>query len=202
MPVGPCWFIRRHAAATDAVAAAREGQAALAVGEVRVRIGIHTGEPVVTGEGYIGVDVHRAARICASAHGGQIVLSETTARLVEADLRDLGEQRLKDLDAPQRLYQLGHEAFPPLRTLNVSNLPVPATGFIGRERECEQVSELLREHRLVTLIGPGGSGKTRLALQVADAAINEFTDGVCWVPLAPVREPDLVEPTIARVLGV
>ena len=195
-------FFYAFSTATDAVAAARKGQAALAAGEVRVRIGIHTGEPVVTGEGCIGVDVHRAARICASAHGGQIVLSETTARLVEADLRDLGEQRLKDLDAPQRLYQLGHGAFPPLRTLNVSNLPVPATGFIGRERECEQVSELVREHRLVTLTGPGGSGKTRLALQVADAAVNAFTDGVWWVPLAPVREPDLVEPAIARALGV
>jgi predicted ATPase len=144
--------------------------------------------------------VHRAARICASAHGGQTVISDTTARLVEADLRDLGEQRLKDFDAPQRLYQLGQDAFPPLRTLNISNLPVAATGFIGRERE--EVSQLLQEHRLVTLIGPGGSGKTRLALQVAGAVINEFRDGVCWVPLAPVREPDLVEPAIARALDV
>jgi predicted ATPase/class 3 adenylate cyclase len=188
--------------ATHAAAAAQEGQTALSAGQVRVRMGVHTGEPLVTDEGYIGVDVHRAARICAAAHGGQIVLSDTTARLVEADLQDLGEQWLKDLDAPQRLYQVGHGAFPPLRTVRSSNLPVPATGFIGREREGQEVSQLLREHRLVTLVGPGGSGKTRLALHVADAATNGFKDGVYWVSLAPVREPDLVEPAIARALDV
>jgi predicted ATPase/class 3 adenylate cyclase len=195
-------FFYAFSKATDALTAAQEGQAALAPGEVRVRIGIHTGEPFLTDQGYIGVDVHRAARICSAAHGGQTVLSDATARLVEAELRDLGEQRLKDIDAPQRLYQLGHQDFPPLRTLNFSNLPVPATELVGRERESEAVRELLNEHRLITLVGPGGSGKTRLALQVAAAAIDDFKDGIYWVPLAPVREPDLVEPTIAQAVGV
>jgi predicted ATPase/class 3 adenylate cyclase len=187
--------------ATDAIAASRDGQTALTAGPVRVRIGIHTGEPVLASEGYVGIDVHRAARICSAAHGGQTVLSDATARLVDADLRDLGEQRLKDLDAPLRLYQLGHDDFPPLRTVGLSNLPTQVTALIGRERECDEVSELLQEHRLVTLVGPGGSGKTRLALQVAAAAIDEFKDGVFWVPLAPVRDPALVEPTIAKVVG-
>jgi predicted ATPase/class 3 adenylate cyclase len=195
-------FFYAFAKATDAAAAAEEGQAALASGKVRVRMGIHTGEPVLTVEGYVGVDVHRAARISAAAHGGQVVLSDATARLIEADLRDLGEHRLKDLDAPQRLYQLGQDAFPPLRTLNFSNLPVPATALIGRERECEEIGALLHEHRLVTLVGPGGGGKTRLALQIAADSVHEFKDGVYWVPLAPVREPDLVEPTIAQAVGI
>jgi predicted ATPase/class 3 adenylate cyclase len=195
-------FFYAFSKATEAAAAAQEGQAALAGGVVRVRMGIHTGEPQLTDEGYVGVDVHRAARICSSAHGGQVVLSDATARLLEVDVRDLGEHRLKDLEAPQRLYQLGPERFPALRTLNFSNLPVPPTALIGRERECEEIQRLLREHRLVTLMGPGGSGKTRLALQVGADAIDEFKDGVYWVPLAPVREPDLVEATIAKAVGV
>jgi predicted ATPase len=195
-------FFYAFSKATDAAAAAQEGQAALAGGEVRVRMGIHTGEPLLTDEGYVGVDVHRAARISSAAHGGQVVLSDATARLIDADLRDLGEHRLKDLDVPQRLYQLGQDAFPPLRTLNYSNLPVPATALIGRARECEEIRELLREHRLVTLVGPGGGGKTRLALQIAADAIDEFKDGVYWVPLAPVREPELVEATIAQAVGI
>jgi predicted ATPase/class 3 adenylate cyclase len=194
-------FFYAFAKATDATAAAQEGQAALAAGSVRVRIGMHTGEPILNGQGYVGLDVHKAARICSAAHGGQTVLSDATARLVEVDLRDLGEQRLRDLDAPLRLYQLGQDDFPPLRTLNLSNLPAQTTAFIGRERECDEVSKLLQEHRLVTLVGTGGSGKTRLAVQVAAAATDEFKDGVFWVPLAPVRDPDLIEPTIAKVLG-
>lgn len=195
-------FFYAFSKATDAAAAAQEGQAALAGGEVSVRIGIHTGEPLLTDEGYVGVDVNRAARISAAAHGGQVVVSDATARLIEADLRDLGEHRLKDLDVPQHLYQLGQGTFPPLRTLNSSNLPVPATALIGRERECEAIGELLRERRLVTLVGPGGSGKSRLALQVAADAIDHFKDGVYWVPLAALREPDLVEPTIAQAMGI
>ncbi len=195
-------FFYAFAKATDATAAAREGQAALAGGAVRVRIGIHTGEPVLTDEGYVGIDVHKAARICSAAHGGQTILSDATARLVDADLRDLGDQRLKDLDTSLRLYQVGQDDFPPLRTLNLSNLPIQVAALIGRERECDEISRLLGEHRLVTLVGPGGSGKTRLAVQVAAGAIDEFADGVFWIPLAPVREPDLVEPTIAKVVGI
>ncbi len=188
--------------ATDAVAAAQEGQTALAAGEVRVRMGIHTGEPLLTDEGYVGVDLHRAARLCSTAHGGQIIVSEATARLVETDLRDLGAHRLKDLATPQHLYQVGQEDFPPLRTPNFSNLPLQPTALIGRERECEEAGGLLREHRHVTLVGPGGTGKTRLALQIAADAVDEFEDGVFWVPLAAVRDPNLVEPTVGQAVGV
>jgi predicted ATPase len=163
---------------------------------------IHSGEPLVTDEGYVGIDVHRAARICSAAHGGQIILSAATARLVDVDLRDLGEHRLKDLSAPQHLYQLGYADFPPLRTLNFTNLPVQATALVGRERECEEAGALLREHRLVTLVGPGGTGKTRLALQVAADATDDFKDGVFWVPLATTRDPELVESAIKQSVGV
>lgn len=190
------------AKATDAVAAAQEGQAALQNTEMRVRMGLHTGEPLLTEEGYVGVDVHRAARICSSAHGGQVVLSDTTARLVGADLRDLGLHRLKDLAAPRTLYQLGQREFPPLRTPKLSNLPVQATEIIGREGEGAAAVALLREHRLVTLVGPGGTGKTRLALQVATEVIEEFDDGVFWISLAAVHDTELVESTIAQVLEV
>jgi len=195
-------FLYAFSKATDAVAAAQEGQTALAPGEMHVRMGIHTGEPLLTDEGYVGVDVHRAARICSTAHGGQIIVSEATARLVETDLRDLGAHRLKDFATPQRLYQVGQEDFPPLRTPSFSNLPLQPTALIGRDRECEEAGGLLREHRHVTLVGPGGTGKTRLALQIAADAVDEFEDGVFWVPLAAVRDPDLVEPTVARAVGV
>jgi predicted ATPase len=195
-------FFYAFAKATDAVRASQEGQAALAGSEVLVRMGLHTGEPLLTDDGYVGVDVHRAARICSAAHGGQTLLSETTARLIDADLRDLGEHRLKDLERPLRLYQVGSRNFAPVRTLNASNLPVPASTLVGRERECRELSDVLREHRLVTVVGPGGSGKTRLALEVAAAMIDEFKDGVFWVPLAAVSEPDLVEATIARTVDV
>ena len=127
------------------------------------------------------------------------MLSDTTARLVEADLRDLGLHRLKDLAAPRTLYQLGHEQFPPLRTPNLSNLPVQTTELIGREAECEEAAALLRDDRLVTLVGAGGTGKTRLALGAAKV-VGDFEDGVFWVPLAAVRDPELVEPTIAQAL--
>jgi predicted ATPase/class 3 adenylate cyclase len=190
------------ATAAGAVSAARDGQAALTGGPVRVRMGIHTGEAVLGEEGYVGVDVHRAARICAAAHGGQVLLSDATARLVGVDLHDLGVHRLKDLLAPMRLYQLGHGDFPPLRTLNFTNLPVVSTPLVGRERELEEAASVLRECRLVTLVGPGGTGKTRLALQLGADVAGDFADGVFWVPLAPVADPGLVEPAIAQALGV
>jgi predicted ATPase len=189
--------------ATDALAAAREGQSALDDGPVRVRMGLHTGEPAVTADGYVGMDVHRAARIAAAGHGGQVLVSQTTYDLAGSpELRDLGEHRLKDLSAPERLFQLGEREFPPLRTLFQTNLPVPATSFLGRERELGEVADLLRTHRLVTLTGAGGSGKTRLGLQAAAALAEQVADGVWFVPLAALRDPALVEPTIARTLGV
>ena len=131
---GDAFFVA-FARASDALAAAREGQEALAAGPIRVRMGVHTGEPTVTEEGYVGMDVHRAARIAAAGHGGQVLVSQSTRDLVGGDgLRDLGDHRLKDLQAPERLFQLGHARFPPLRTLNNSNLPLPATPLVGRKR--------------------------------------------------------------------
>ena len=134
-----------------------------------MRMGVHTGTPHVTDEGYVGVDVHRAARIAAAGHGGQVLVSAATRALVDGGLRDLGDHRLKDLSAPERLYQLGESEFPPLRSLYRTNLPVPGTPFVGRERELAEVLELLgrEDLRLLTLTGPGGTGKTRLALQAA-----------------------------------
>jgi predicted ATPase/class 3 adenylate cyclase len=195
-------FLVAFEAASSAVAAAAEAQSALAEGPVRVRMGIHTGEPIVWAEGYIGLDVHRGARICACAHGGQVVLSERTrAEVSDAAVRDLGLHRLKDLSEPQRLFQLGDADFPPLRTLHATNLPVQPNPLIGRERELRDVAARIREHRLVTLVGPGGSGKTRLALQVAADAVEGFPHGVFWVPLQAVRDPALVVPTITQTLG-
>ena len=198
---GDAFFVA-FARATDAAAAAREAQEALAEGPVRVRVGIHTGEPLVTDEGYVGADVHRAARIMGAGHGGQVLLSETTRQLLDSEEpRDLGEHRLKDLTAPQRLYQLGDGDFPPLKTLFRTNLPVQPSGLVGRERELEEAGELLRRHRLVTLTGPGGSGKTRLALQLAAEAVDQFPDGVFWVSLQALRDPDLVEREIGAAIG-
>ena len=189
--------------ARDAVATAEEVQEELSGGPVRVRIGIHTGEPVVTEEGYVGADVHRAARIMSAGHGGQVVISETTRQLLDStmELRDLGEHRLKDLSAAQRLHQLGGDEFPPLRTLYRTNLPTQPTRLVGRARELEEAGTLLRSRRLLTLTGPGGSGKTRLALQLAADAVEEFPDGVFWVPLQALRDPTLVERAIAASLG-
>jgi predicted ATPase/class 3 adenylate cyclase len=190
------------ARASDAVAAAAAAQSGLAGGPVRVRMGVHTGEPLVTDEGYVGMDVHRAARIMSAGHGGQVLVSETTQRLLDdTELADLGEHRLKDLSAPVRLYQLGSEPFPPLKTLYRTNLPVQATPLVGRERELEEAAGLVRSHRLLTLTGPGGSGKTRLALQLGAELVEEFPDGVFWVPLQALRDPAVVERAMATSHG-
>ena len=188
--------------ARGALSAAAVAQERLAVGPVRVRIGIHSGEPLLTGEGYVGVDVHQGARVMSAGHGGQVLVSQATRALVAGDdLVPLGLHRLKDLTEPQPLYQLGEGEFPPLKALYQSNLPVQPTPLIGREAELAQVLALLRESRLVTFTGPGGSGKTRLALQAAAELVDEFEDGVWWVSLASLRDPELVEPTIAAVVG-
>jgi predicted ATPase/class 3 adenylate cyclase len=188
--------------AHEAVAAAAEAQAALAPGPIRVRMGLHTGEPIVWAEGYAGLDVHRGARICACAHGGQVVLSERTRAYVDGvSIRDLGAHRLKDLSEPQQLYQLGDAEFPPLKTLHATNLPTQATPLVGREEELADIRALLGEHRLVTLTGPGGSGKTRLGLQVAAEVLEDYPHGVFWVPLQSLRDPALVVPTIAQTVG-
>ena len=175
--------------APGALAAAAALTEALAGGPIRVRVGVHTGSPVVTDEGYVGRDVHRAARIAAAGHGGQVVVSQATAALVQDGLADLGEYRFKDLAAAERVYQLGEESFPPLESLYRTNLPVPATPFLGRERELNDVVELLvhEDVRLLTLTGPGGTGKTRLALQAAAEASDRYPDGTWWVPLAALE---------------
>ena len=189
--------------APGALAAAGEMTEALASGPIQVRVGVHTGTPLLTEEGYVGGDVHRAARIAAAGHGGQVLVSSSTGQLVELELMDLGEHRLKDLSAPERIYQLGDGEFPALKSLYRTNLPVPATAFLGREGELAEVLSLLsrEDTRLLTLTGPGGTGKTRLALQAAAEASDFFPDGIWWVPLAPLRDPKLVLETAAQVVG-
>jgi predicted ATPase len=185
--------------APGAFAAAQEAQEALSI---PVRMGLHTGTPLLAHEGYVGADVHRAARIAAAGHGGQVLVSAATAALLQDRLRDLGEHRLKDLSAPERIYQAGESDFPPLKTLYATNLPVPATPFLGRERELKETSGLLFDGvRLLTLSGPGGTGKTRLALQATAAAADEYPDGIWWVPLAPLADPALVLPAAGEALG-
>lgn len=190
--------------APGAVAAAAEGQAALEGSPIRVRMGMHTGSPIVAEEGYVGRDVHRAARIAAAASGGQVLLSRATRELTDAAVRDLGEHRLKDLSAPERIFQLGGGEFPRLKTLHQTNLPIPTTLFLGRSRELAEVVELLAraEVRLVTLTGTGGVGKTRLALAAAGASAGSYPDGVWWVPLASLRDPTLVLDQARQVLGL
>jgi hypothetical protein len=157
-------FLYAFADPVEALAAAADGQEALASGPVAVRMGLHTGELQLTGEGYAGRKLHRAARIAASGHGGQIVVSAATRASVDGELIEVGEHRLKDFAEPVALFQLGSERFAPLKTN--TNLPRPASSFVGRARERDELLALVRNgSRLVTLAGPGGSGKTRLALE-------------------------------------
>jgi predicted ATPase len=165
-------------------------------------MGIHTGTPYLGSEGYVGEDVHLGARIAASGHGGQILVSKETCGLVSAELEDLGEHRLKDFAEPVWIYQLGSERFPPLKTISNTNLPRPASSFVGREREVAEVTALFEDGaRFVTLSGPGGSGKTRLAIEAASDLVSEFKNGTFWVGLAALRDPHLVGETIAKTLG-
>jgi predicted ATPase/class 3 adenylate cyclase len=211
--------------AMDTISAAVDVQRTLAAHSwpegviVRVRMGLHTGEPSVVSEGYVGMDVHYAARLMSAGYGGQVLLSQTTRDLVEhnlpegVSLRDLGEHRLKDVGYPSHIFQLDiadlPADFPPLRTLSTrssypNNLPVMPTPLIGREQEIAAVQHLLtaQEVRLLTLTGPGGTGKTRLSVQVAAELSDQFPDGVFFVALAAVSDADVVVPTLAKVLGI
>ena len=204
---GDAFFVA-FARASDAVACAATAQQALAGGPIKVRMGLHSGEPRLTDEGYVGLDVHKGARITAVGHGGQVLLSEATHALVDAPVRDLGPHRLKDLTAPERIYQLEIEGlrseFPLLKTVDagMTNLPSPRTSFVGRRHELEEIDRLLEDPscRLLTLVGPGGVGKTRLALEAAARRIDRYPHGVHYVPLASVVAPDFVAPAVADAL--
>jgi predicted ATPase len=200
---GDAFFVA-FAKASDALAAAVDGKAALEPGAIRVRMGLHTGEPLLTEEGYVGIDVHRAARIAALGYGGQILVSQSTCDLAAVHgLRDLGHHRLKDLTAPERIYQFGDDDFPPLKSLNTTNLPVASNPLVGRETELAELTAMLTDSdRLITLTGPGGSGKTRLGLQVGAELLEDFPGGVFFVPLAALSAPELVRPAISRTTGV
>ena len=214
---GDAFFVA-FASAQDAAAAAVAAQQALAGHdwpdnrEIRVRIGLHTGEPTAVGGRYVGLAVHQGARVMAAGHGGQVLVSESTRALLDDrfQARDLGEHRLKDLAGPHHLYQLLVEGlpadFPPLKTLEnrPTNLPVLANALIGRSRELKETQALLArdEVRLLTLTGAGGTGKTRFALQIAAEQLEEFANGVFFVSLAPIRDWELVVPTIAQTLGL
>ncbi len=204
----------------EAVRAAVAAQRRLAGAEwphgrpLRVRMGMHTGEGRLLGSDYLGIDVNRAARIAAAAHGGQVVVSDATRALTEhalpegVTLRDLGQHRLKDLTNPERLFDLVIEGlpseFPELKSLEArpNNLPSRLSSFIGRQGDVEQAVALTRGHRLVTLTGPGGTGKTRLSLEVARTLLPEFPDGTFFVDLSPIADPTLVASAIGQVMGL
>lgn len=188
--------------APGAVKAAAQGQERLEAERVRVRMGLHTGVARLSEEGYVGEDVHLGARIATAGHGGQVLLSRATRELVDEEVGDLGEHRLKDFAEPVWLYQLGTARFPPLKTISNTNLPRPASSFVGREREVDDLVALLNDGaRLVTLTGPGGSGKTRLAIEAATQLVPNFRNGTFWVGLAAVRDPDLVTLGVGKTIG-
>ncbi|HEY8801735.1 MAG TPA: adenylate/guanylate cyclase domain-containing protein, partial [Candidatus Dormibacteraeota bacterium] len=213
-------FFCVFASAIDACTAAAAAQRSLASHPwdggkgLKVRMGLHTGEAPLVGNEYIGLDVHHAARVAGAAHGGQVLISETTRGLVEGNLkaglklRDLGPHRLKDLAGSERLYQLVidglQDTFPALRTLDAhhNNLPTQLTSFVGRSADVAEGKRLLRNTRLLTLTGPGGIGKTRLSLQMAAETFQDFPAGVYFVPLSAVVDPELVASAIAQVLGI
>ncbi len=213
-------FCAAFVRAEDAVAAMYDVQRALgaedfsAVDGLRVRAAIHTGTADERDNDYFGPAVNRVARLLAIAHGGQVLVSGVTSELVRASLpprasmRDLGEHRLKDLSRPERVHQLeGPDLaadFPPLRSLGSrpNNLPLQPTSFVGREREVAEIDALVAAHRLVTLVGAGGIGKTRTSLHVAANVPERFGDGVWFVELAPLAGGELFAGTVARVLGI
>jgi class 3 adenylate cyclase len=206
---GDSFFIA-FGTADDAVAAALDAQQAISNEDwpggidLRVRIGIHTGEPRAAPPKYVGLDVHVAARVMAAAHGGQIVASERTVvalRKRRATL-DLGERRLREISDPIRVFQIGHGRFPPLAAPFAATLPVHLSSLVGRDRELGRLAAMIEAgSRLVTITGPGGVGKTRLALAAASAAEPAFPGGVWFVPLEHITSAALMEETIASAVG-
>ena len=197
-------FFYSFQSAAAAVSAVKAALTQLHAGPIRIRVGVHTGEPALDPPKYVGIDVHLAARIMSAGHGGQVVLSKAALQEAGEDCVciDLGEHRLKDLEEPVWLFQLGSEKFPPLKTISNSNLPRPASSLVGRERELVDVTSLLMDGaRLLTLSGPGGSGKTRLAIEAAAELVQEFPNGVFWVGLAALQDPELVTEKIGLTIG-
>jgi predicted ATPase/class 3 adenylate cyclase len=205
----------------DGISAALAGQEAIAAEEwppeirtLKVRMGLHSGESKARDSDYYGTELNRAARVMGIAHGGQILVSNAAAGLLRgrlpdsAALIDLGIHRLRGLVDPEHVYQLTHPRletdFPPLQSslTNPNNLPTQLTSFIGRAMELQEVERLLESKRLLTLLGPGGTGKTRLMLQAASDMVEQFSDGVWLVELAPHNSPELVAEKTADVLGV
>jgi predicted ATPase len=195
------FFFYAFASVERAVRAVQEAMQGLESGPIRLRVGIHTGTPGLDPPKYVGLDVHLAARVMSVGYGGQVLLSRATRELLSGEVLDLGEHRLKDFPDPVWLYQLGKDAFPPLRSLNNTNLPTPASSFLGREVELERAGGLLERSRLITISGPGGAGKTRFAIELASGQLARFPNGVFWVPLAALREATLVVEAIAQTLG-
>src|SRR5438270_5779474 len=208
-------YVAAFSKASDGLACAVDIQRQLVDGPLRLRIGIHTGEVQLRDEGnYVGPAINRTARLRDAAHGGQIVLSQVVHDLVvdqlpdDVTLKDLGSHRLRDLGRPEHVYQVVHPVlaveFPPLRSLDSlpTNLPVQLTSFIGREPELTVLKKLLTETRMLTLTGPGGCGKTRLALEVAARVIEQYSDGAWFVDLSAIADPKAVPTAVATALGV
>jgi predicted ATPase/class 3 adenylate cyclase len=216
---GDSFFVVFHSA-RSALAAAVAGQRALSAeawpagAEVRVRMGVHSGEPEMAGGSLVGIDINRAARIASAAHGGQVLVSDVTKSLIRGDaaegigFRDLGRHRLKDLPEPEQLHQVVasglREDFPPVRSLETrpNTLPTQLTSFVGRESELAEATSLLATTRLLTLTGPGGTGKTRLAIRVATAVADDYPGGLFFVALDAVRDPGLVPSQVAAAMGI
>ena len=195
-------FFLAFGSAQAALAAIDEVNRATTGTPLRMRAGMHTGTPLLDPPKYIGRDVHLAARIMALGHGGQVLVSEAAVAELGAspELMDLGPQILKGFEEPCRVYQVGRAEFPALRSLSRSSLPTPANTIIGRDEEALALAELLDSHRLVSIVGPGGVGKTRLAIEVSASALRRYPDGVWWLDLSAVRQPGLVASALARAV--
>lgn len=196
-------FFYTFQTADDAIAAVVEAQQGLADGPVTIRVGVHTGSPQLDPPKYVGMAVHQTARIMSAAHGGQVLLSGATRELLNAEVAvsDLGQHRLKDIAGPVHLFQLGSDTFPPPKSIAASNLPTPVTPLLGRDEQLDDATRRLDATRLLTITGPGGTGKTRFAVELATRSRRQFPDGVVWVALDAVPDSAAVSDTIANTMG-